>query len=346
MSQNPGNSISVALERRENNFDFIRVAAATMVIFSHSYPLALGGDGQEPLTLLTGRQVTFGTVAVDIFFIISGFLVFYSLDHTRSLGRFFKSRALRIVPGLTTVVLLLGLVVGPLITSVSQAQYWGQFPFWSFIDDHLPGVFVHTPLAFGVDGSLWTIKYEVLCYVGLGLLGLSGLLYRRWAVTLLFFLTMVPGISGLAFGLLPYFAGGMVFYAWKDALPIRATWALLALAMLIAAAPLGYLGYVMPVALTYLVIWAGLTQAVRVPHFAKYGDFSYGLYIYAFPVQQFIVSRYPGIHPITLFLMACLPTLALAILSWHLVEKRALALKKVQIRHIRGESAIVTREAL
>jgi peptidoglycan/LPS O-acetylase OafA/YrhL len=320
-------TLTRALENRQNNFDFMRLMAAVMVIFSHSFPLTQGTDLKEPLTILTHRAFTFGTLGVDIFFIISGFLVFFSLDRTRSVRRYVENRVLRIVPGLAVVVGLLALVVGPLVTTLSLGQYYAHFPFLSFIDDHLPGVFPHNPLPWGVDGSLWTIKFEVLCYVGLGILGYLGWAYNRWVVTALFICTMTPWGENLAFGLLPFFASGMLAYAWRDRLPIRGRWAIAALASLILSLDTGTAAFVVPWALAYLVLWFAFTDTLPLQHFGRYGDFSYGLYIYAFPVQQLIVMTHPGIRPLLLFAMAILPCFALAFLSWHIVERRALAMK-------------------
>ena len=320
-------TVDTGLSERKNNFDFLRFLAATLVIFSHSWPLTQGTNSHEPLEVLTGKQLDFGALAVYIFFIISGFLIAMSFDRTQSLGRFAKARFLRIAPALVIVVVFLAAIVGPIDTTLTQSAYWSSFPFLGFVADHLPGVFVHNPYSGAVDGSLWTIKFEVLCYALVALMGVLKLLTNRWVLAVFLLCSMTPWAGEYSAGLLPYFAVGMFFYGFRRVVPIRGTFAIAAALVLVAAFVTHHVGLVLPFSLAYLVLWFAFTPSIPLQNFARYGDWSYGLYIWAFPVQQQWMQAFPGLSPITLFLLSLPTTWVLSVLSWNLIEKRALALK-------------------
>ena len=316
---------------RKNNLDFIRFVAAVMVLFSHSWPLTTGSNNTEPLALATRYQLDFGALAVDIFFIVSGFLVTQSFDRSRNVLTFAKARFLRIVPGLFVVIIILALILGPVVTSFSSSQYWGAFPFASLIGDHLPGVFVATPYSGAVDGSLWTIKYEILCYVMVGLLGFLSVLTNRYVMVALWIFSMTPIGTHYSLNLLPFFATGMLYYAFRRYVPIKGGVAVIALFLGVASLLVNESRWVIPLTLGYLILWFAYTPRIRFSGFSRYGDWSYGIYIYAFPVQQMLV-QYAGIRqPLVLFAASLPITLLSAALSWHLVEKNALKLKKVPL---------------
>lgn len=158
------------LTHRENNFDFIRIAAAYLVLFSHCWPLF----GREPefLSALLNYE-TGGGLAVSIFFFTSGYLMCGSLLRRDDLFHFVMSRSLRILPGLAVTVLFCGFVVGPAYTELSLRDYFGQPATWLYLNNMvifpirfpLPGVFMHNPAQASVNGSLWTLPIEVACYI-------------------------------------------------------------------------------------------------------------------------------------------------------------------------------------
>jgi peptidoglycan/LPS O-acetylase OafA/YrhL len=150
-----------------------------MVVFSHEYAI-VPGLGSEPLAQLSGGFATFGTLGVDIFFVISGLLVTRSLVDRSAIGFFVASRALRILPALAVVLALSAWVIGPILTDLPLREYLAAGRVWSYVVRNLtladsqwglPGVFARNPVGDAVNGSLWTLQPEVLMYGLLLLLG-------------------------------------------------------------------------------------------------------------------------------------------------------------------------------
>ncbi len=156
---------------RDNNFNLIRALAATAVLVSHAWPISQGAGTQEPLWAWTGA--TLGTMAVYVFFAISGFLIATSFDRTQSARAFLVARGLRLFPGLFVSVLLVAFVMGPLVTTLAATDYLTHPETLAFIPRNLtlispaytlPGVFEANPYP-TVEGSIWTLVHEVACYL-------------------------------------------------------------------------------------------------------------------------------------------------------------------------------------
>jgi len=339
----------MSLNRDENRFDILRLLAAWLVLFSHCFPLT-GRPQDEPLGRL-GID-TFGGVGVAIFFVLSGYLVTVSLERNRNLLAFLRKRVFRIYPGLIVVCLLCALVLGPLLTTLPQAAYWRHDGTWIYlhtagawdIEFALPAVFADNPYPWVVNGSLWSLPYEITCYLVLALLSLvPGPMRIKVALIAAALVVMVtvrppePAFSthALFLGMDYYhgklgllFALGSVFACWRARIEPRLWFALpmLVLALLLPYAQLKLLFYIL--GLGTLVLWLALygLWLPRIP--ARVGDWSYGAYLYGFPVQQ--VLAHFRLHEASFagYVLACtVLTFALAGLSWHLVEKPALRWK-------------------
>lgn len=331
---------------RDNNLNLIRMIAATGVLVSHAWPIALGAGTGEPL----GAQVgfTMGTLSVFAFFIISGFLIATSYDRSSTLRRFLAARTLRLFPGLVLSLFVVAFAMGPLVTQLPVADYLADREVYTFILRNtalllpqytLPGVFTSNPYP-TVEGSIWTLIHEVACYVGLFILGVAGLLQRRtvmtalllayvviWAAIPMLDIEMHSKIEAFRRLSLP-FAWGMALYLWRDRIPLK-LW--IAVVLLLGAwltrgtflYPLGVI-----VAMGYGLFWLAYVPGGLIRHYNRIGDYSYGMYIYAFPVQGLVVWLFGPMTPLQNILYALPITLGCAILSWHLVEKPALGLLK------------------
>ncbi len=318
-----------------NNFDALRVIAALAVVISHAFLLSTGTYAREPIAAISGGQTTAGGIAVLMFFVLSGFLITRSFDRSRDARRFVASRLLRIMPGLVVVVLLAAAVVGPLATILSVREYLDAPETYRYVAgnlsflrpvDTLPGVFLANPFPSAVNGSLWTLRFEAACYALVLVLGLCRVL-NRGVVTALFALdlaalaTIGHAHSGIEFT--SDFLAGAALYFWQPRLRPGVALACAALCGFSLAA--GSFRFVSATAGAYLVLYLAMAPEVRLPNLTRYGDFSYGIYIYAFPVEQIVAASLGAATTWQAELAISLPfILALAALSWHGIEKRAL----------------------
>lgn len=340
---------------RKNNYDFIRFLAATLVIFSHAYPLT-SHEG-EFLLKLSNIQWSMGSMAVAIFFIISGFLVTQSFDRSSNLVKFIKARILRIFPGLIVAVLFGAFVIGPIVTTLPLKEYMTNSGTYNYLKTiflfpmHwlLPGVFEHSSFDKSINGSLWTIPFEILSYVVVAILGVIGLLKNKKVVLLLFVLFMyikkylimyVPDDFGLVylpsfFDLFPFFSAGMVMYLYRDKIVLNKWYAMISLLILIISLKFGGFIDAFTIFGTYLIFYIAYNKKIKLNNFAKHGDLSFGIYIYAFPIQQTVTYLFGGKVSVLLNIVISLPIiLVLAYLSWNLVEKQALKLKNKKINKL------------
>lgn len=332
---------------RVNNFDVIRFIAAVAVIVSHSVPLSEGPGRPEPLWMSTHSQSTLGGVAVAVFFVVSGFLITQSYERTRSAAAFACSRLLRIFPGLAVMIIFTAFVLGPIETSLPLGRYFTDPRTYSYLltitlhnsaSRSLPGVFTSNAFFGVINGSVWTLEAEVLCYVLVGVLGLLGFL-RSTVVAALFVVAIAVPFLRLPIRatweadieLFGYFAAGMLLYTLRCKTPLIGRFALGGCGLLFLAAVSGF-GFRPMVAISgsYIILWVAFTDRLPWSRFARFGDVSYGVYIYAFPIQQAVVHAFGGsMDPMANVLIATPLVLACAFASWHLVEKRALRLKKI-----------------
>ena len=354
------------VQRRDNNFNLIRIIAALAVLISHGLILPAGNNAADPLYRLAGVEM--GRLAVDVFFVVSGFLVTASLLARHDARAYIASRALRIFPGLLAMLLLTVLVLGPLATTWPLAEYFGAHETTSYlarnailllnIQENLPGVFEHHPFAGVVNGPLWTLTFELKFY--LLLLGLWWSTYwlaaparrarvlARLALALamaalighLLHLLVLPGErAGLELGF--QFFTGAVFYLYRDRIQLSRDRLFVALALLALSTSIdGLFAIALLPCLAYVVLYAALVPGSRIRRWNRPGDYSYGIYIYGFPIQQWLIDGTPEIAPATLIIISAAIVTALAALSWHLVEAPSLTLKPTP-RHDRTDPRAV-----
>jgi peptidoglycan/LPS O-acetylase OafA/YrhL len=335
--------IRPARERRANNFDALRLVAALAVIFSHAFLIAQGTEANDPLNLLTGNQCMLGLTGVFIFFAVSGFLITQSYEQTRLPLSYLIKRVLRIFPAYLVVLVLTAFVLGPLVTTLPLADYlqrpepYNYVLYNSFFDlrvHELPGVmFVDNAVGLEVNGSLWSLGSEFEMYLMVMALGMLGVL-RLPVCVLLLALGMAcihfPALDVLGgWGwTLSFFASGMILYKLRHKHIFNRWIALAALAGLALSIPLRQFILLFPLFGCYLALYLALHPKLPVIRATRFGDLSYGLYIFGWPSEQLVIWLMGG-HAAwwQVFLLAALLASTLAFLSWHLVEKRALRLK-------------------
>lgn len=343
-------TLGQAFQGRDNHFNLMRAFAAVVVLFSHSYPLAYGDPMTEPLRLLV--RWSLGDMAVDVFFVLSGFLVTHSLFRRADIWSYTRARILRIYPAMVVATLVTVAVLGWALTTLSSAAYWTDGQTWKYlhrnmllfagIEYDLPGLFETNPYARAVNGSLWTMPYELRMYAlllaGWAIIGWLGGARRAFLmarVVPLFAVAVLALHLSLRLGgqhedfyrLVWMFFAGSALWLWRDRI---ALWPGVALAGLALVAALAFLKQavafymVQALVLPYAAIALGLARAPMLLGYNRLGDYSYGLYIYAFPIQQAVALLWPGVGPVALTAIALPATLFCAVLSWHGVEKPAL----------------------
>lgn len=325
-----------------NNLNLIRLIAALSVLVSHAWPITLGPGAVEPLEALTGFSL--GALSVFTFFAISGFLISASFERSDGLWTYLRARAARIYPGLIVSIALVTLGLGPIFSTLPVPSYFAASETWqAFFGNssllrlhyHLPGVFEDTPYK-TVQGSLWTLPVEMRLYVVVALLGLLGMFRRPVLLALTCGLgLLVISFSGslefrgahalrsLWYPGLPFFLG-MAMYLARNRLPASSiiAFALVLVSVLCAHGPLGYV--TMALAVSYAVLYLAGRESGPLRLWNQVGDYSYGTYIYAFPVQGMVIALWGGMSPVENIAISAPITLGFAVLSWHWVERPAM----------------------
>lgn len=338
--------------RHNNRFDILRLLAALLVLWSHCFPLA-GRAGEEPLAQWTGFD-TLGGLGVAIFFVLSGYLIALSWERQPSLSAFARNRALRIYPALLVLCFLSAWLLGPLMTRLDLATYFTHEMTWRYFANAtawtvaypLPGVFEQLPVPHAVNGSLWSLPYELRCYLvlaGLAMLWPTRLALRWKALTTLCVLVLMWVLRPPAAGVFErvwgldyqhlklgvFFAVGACWATWRRHISLSG-WMVLPWVLLAWLAPAGPMRLLAVwLAVATLVLWLAL-RGSALPRWPQgWGDWSYGCYLYGFPIQQTLVSMELHQRHFGAFVLACtVLTLAAGAASWHLVEKHALRWKR------------------
>ena len=335
-----------AFDPRSNGITALRLGLALTVVFSHAFKV--GGFGRDPGETVTGGQTELGPVAVTAFFVLSGFLLAASRERSTT-PRFLRNRFLRIFPGywvclVVTVVVIapIGSVLGKTAFDPTDAGLYlvgnaGLLELRPFIGD----LYAHVPMPYIVNGSIWTLAAEFICYLGLA--AIPRQLFRPAAIGLYVALVVLHlgRIAGLtsdvvALNLPLAFATGTMGYLFRERIAIGLPWVGLAVGWLAVVTIGGQFRDLAIPALAYLVLWLG----VRLP-FRGTTDISYGVYVYAFPLAQLlaVLGAYRlGYVGFTLLSVMC--ALVAGWVSWHLVEQRALRWRRAPVIVPSGPSRV------
>ncbi|MBX2846943.1 MAG: acyltransferase [Acidiferrobacterales bacterium] len=339
-------NLSDLVDNKSNNFNLLRFGAAAAVILSHSFILTN--------TLPNAWPRIIGFFAVNCFFLISGFLVCKSLLTRASMKKFVLARCLRIYPALFIAVIFCALIIGPIHTSLSLSDYLSSWQTFKFIlvnatllggsvEGQLPGVFNQKI----VNAPLWTLFFEVYMYAILvtiwWVFSNGSKSNTKWfsivilVLTLILFVMFISDIaykfigshfvsSMVRFGAL--FGIGAVLYLFRSkvvlSLPVLAL-----ILILVAISSLNRLAFngVCYFFLGYILLCVAYMPKGILMKFNNLGDYSYGLYIFSYPIQQSIIAWVPNVDALGLLFSSFLVSLTLSIASWHLLESRALNFK-------------------
>lgn len=338
----------------KNNINALRLVLALSVILSHSFPLSFGrsggGNGSEPLVKITRGQENLGSTAVNLFFLTSGLLITASWLRSKTMSDFLLKRVLRIYPAFIVAVLFTCVWILIFCPEFRPTAWHNSGWRMTVLDDCIflnmnsfawKGIFSENPLPDAGNGSLWTIQREFCCYLLVAAIGLFCLYKRRIVVligTLIFYRLYAKGVLAgddvtfYSCRFLTYFMVGINFWLWRDKIPFSGRAALGCFAVLIISSQVKpWFPVLFPIVGGYCFLYLGYCQRPTLLDWTEKTDLSYGTYLYAFPVQQALIMNEPLRKPWLVFAMATPLTLLLASLSWNLVEKRFLAMKKIAL---------------
>lgn len=334
--------------RASNNITILRHLAALLVLVNHSFDL-MGRSASDPIRLLTGGYTSSSRIGLIFFFFISGLLITQSLFSSDNIKHFLWKRILRIYPAVIAVVLLTVFVVGPIFTGLSIGDYFSHQMTWEYLFGgmslirlrfYLPDTFSEQ----GVNGSLWSLPIEFRFYILLAIFFVAGILKngaRRTAIILfilvvyLFYGYLPQSALSAYFG--PYvrwsafFFLGSYVYFFREKIKMN-FWILLALLVLwYLMRDIEIAGrFTELICFSYMVLFLSYHTPVVGKKFFSKNDFSYSIYIYAFPIQQMILHCFADkVTPWGLAGLTAIALIPFCYFSWHYIEKPALRLKHV-----------------
>jgi len=328
----------------DNGITAVRLGLALAVVWSHAF--VVGGFGPDPLLLVTGGQLQLGSAAVISFFGLSGFLLARSRERSAVVA-YVRNRFLRIVPAVWVCVIATVVVVVPAAVAMGGTADPAEVRHYAiaaltFQLEAVPiqGLYGANALPDWVNGPLWTLPPEVICYALLGFL--RGRVLATGGALIFVLAAAANARAGgvdLYLHLPAAFFAGVTLYAFRDRIPMTALGACLAAVGLIGAAWSGSLAILAPVLLPYLAVVVGLRFPVRLKR-----DLSYGVYIYAWPLQQLLAMAGATALGVTVyFATTLLPLFVLAFLSWTLIEAPALR-RRARTQSMREERASMTSQ--
>lgn len=332
-------------QKRNNNFNLLRLILALLVILAHSPELIDGNRSRELLSRIF-HTVSFGDLAVDGFFVLSGYLIVQSWENAPRVLDFLRSRILRIYPAFIVATLVCIFIVGPL--AADPASYFSHLWVSGLIkgtvllqSPALPPIFAgtHYPVA---NGAMWTISYEFLCYLGVLLLGILGVNKRRilWAILALlvsavFFLRHfsnfhdIQALSHPMIRLGSFYLVGGLFYLFRDNVIFGGKIAIVAaMALLIGMFSFTLSQIALLVAGSYLLFYVAFKPIAALAGFNNLPDVSYGVYLYGWPVQKLLLWYEPGMSPWVLAPISAILAIVCGTFSWYVVEKPFLKFKR------------------
>ncbi|WP_294181460.1 acyltransferase [uncultured Schumannella sp.] len=332
---------AMSLQHPLNNFDGLRLIAAVAVLVGHAWPLTGRSDAPAIAGLLVSH------LAVYVFFSISGYLITVSWNSSPRVASYLRRRAARIFPALLAVLLTTVLVIGPISTVLPIGRYFATPETWEYLAAGmllaprytLPGVFQANPSS-AVNGSLWSLGPEFISYLLVIVVGLLALAFpEKWraaSATLVFaafgimlavayWTVPIEAIQDSAPAMVFFVVGSSIArFAVGARLPLWPVIPLILMWILVSAISDAATVYAAWLAVPYASIAVGQRSWPVLSKLGRYGDFSYGIYLWSFPLQQVVWLIAPAIPLLPNICLVLVATSAAAVVSWFLIERPAI----------------------
>lgn len=342
---------------KTNNFDFLRFVLASFVLITHSYPLT-GNEECDVFCKLFNQQAQLSYIGVRCFFVISGYLIFQSILRSKSLKNYFWNRVLRIFPALIVVLILSALFC--FFSYEGNTSYWENISTQTYVinniliykgQGYIDGVFTNNRYRPSINGSLWTIRYEFTGYIFLmpfflikqrrfiSIVIISAI-YVVLLIMNLYFpnrggnLNLIADLFNLGNNLFInlfcyFFAGSLLALTKIEDLPYKGVVLLIISILFFIVLLLDLFSTFQFILLPLITILFGSSNYTYINQWGKkFGDLSYGIYIYSFPIQQMLEYFYkPSV--LEMMFISTIITIIFSHLSWIYIEKNFLKLKKL-----------------
>ena len=341
---------------QSNNFNFIRVVAAIMVIITHTYVLVGLGVQYDFLYRISNGELMISIIGLRAFFIISGFLIAQSMERSPDYKTYFIKRVMRIFPGLIVCIFSIILIWGVIFTNTLCSDYLSRPSTWLYLKNiSLYKIVLEIPTVFEgnvsqvINGSIWTLAYEFSYYLMVIGLCMIGIFQRKWLAFIMFIIFFGLNLYTI-YGVVPaklfyfliytdlqldhftdfglFFIGGMLLYLYRNTILYKHSITIGLLGLYIISIVLHIPWTLKYIAIPYIIMYLAFVPKVDViTNWGKKTDYSYGIYIYGMPVQQAVIALIGvSIHPDLISFIAIVIVIPFAWVSWNVIEKRALAL--------------------
>lgn len=331
---------SVSLKKfestRSNNLNLVKFIAALFVIISHAYPLCKGAEYNDILSDLSRNSIAFGSLAVAIFFMSSGFFVTKSLLKSKDSKKYLHNRFIRIFPPLWFTLLVCILVCGLFFSTYNLGKYFLSIDFLKYclnfilIPIHnLPGVFMNNIYPGVVNGPLWTLPIEFVCYLVLLLAYKLNLVNKKsYKYVALLVIVAFVGINLIPLSIKGYiqpcflFFWGSFYWIYRDKITMNNTYFLISLVAFVLLIVLGYGHVASFLFVPYLTLYIAFCLPQCNNRLASLGNLSYDIYLCGWPIQQMIISLFGGSMLVGMNILISIPlSILVGYITYSLVEK-------------------------
>lgn len=331
---------SVSLKKfestRSNNLSLVKFIAALFVIISHAYPLCKGAEYNDILSDLSRNSIAFGSLAVAIFFMSSGFFVTKSLLKSKDSKKYLHNRFIRIFPPLWFTLLVCILVCGLFFSTCNLGKYFLSIDFLKYclnfilIPIHnLPGVFMNNIYPGVVNGPLWTLPIEFVCYLVLLLAYKLNLVNKKsYKYVALLVIVAFVGINLIPLSIKGYiqpcflFFWGSFYWIYRDKITMKNTYFLISLVAFVLLIVLGYGHVASFLFVPYLTLYIAFCLPQCNNRLASLGNLSYDIYLCGWPIQQMIISLFGGSMLVGMNILISIPlSILVGYITYSLVEK-------------------------